>query len=104
MYSSPLLNLPFWKFQLSFIHFFIDKKKIITEPPTTNPLYKAYITYSQIISCNVYCIVFSGCRESYEVQENRYACVAGCKLQDRIPSPESYLEVRIINCLRYTYM
>ena len=40
-------------------------------------------------------ISFLGCQESYEVEENRYACIAGCKLQEHIPSPESYLEVSI---------
>ena len=41
------------------------------------------------------CLSLSGCEESYEVEENRYACVTGCKLQEHIPSPESYLEVSI---------
>ena len=48
-------------------------------------------------------MLFSGCQESYEVEENRHACVAGCKLQDHIPSAESYLEVSI-NHLYYMLM
>ncbi|KAJ7386376.1 Transmembrane protein 59 [Desmophyllum pertusum] len=37
-------------------------------------------------------VCITGCQESYEDNESRYACVVGCKSQDPIPSPESYLE------------
>ena len=41
-------------------------------------------------------ILLLGCRESYEDSESLYACVVGCKSQDLIPSPETYLEVIIL--------
>ena len=67
----------------------------------TSPPFKAHVAQREFPACtcnevvHVCCISFSGCQESYEVEENRYACVAGCKLQEHIPSPDSYLEVSI---------
>ena len=40
--------------------------------------------------------LFSGCQESYEDKENCYACIAGCKSQDVILSPDSFMEVNKI--------
>ena len=39
--------------------------------------------------------VFSGCQESYDDSESCYACLVGCKSQNPIPSPETYLEVTV---------